>query len=754
MSKTRPSRKRALLALGLAATQGIEAADFATKSGILTWVDPATPDDRQTYVSSRGETWTLVMSDEFNTAGRSFEPGEDHLWTSLDKPDGVNSALEVYAHNMTSTECDDDGTCYFYIEAVDQATTLKVWNDYQDPPGYKSVTFNYRSAMVQSWNKFCFQGGMVEVSAQLPGVVGSDSGNPDITSGSSARAATIKYYPTWPGIWMMGNLGRAIFSASTSRMWPFSYNECNNDVFNSTNQRINACNANPGSGMNPNQGRGAPEIDILEGAGSTISSSIQVGPGMPTDFRTIYPSADAASCIYTYTCTTKGANTPGIPKATYTATRDYDTWYQGLRYAANNNCAASAKLKQDYTTVKAALDKGVTENACTVTICPGSYDPNADLSYIDNTTTSSSSPRWGINSNGTCYAMLNPYSGAYLCSPGNPSSKCEQTNVTQSDDVPVFEYQMDAISANWAIHVAAYTSYLTYQLEWVMGDSGYVRWMLGGEPIFEIPASAITDPPQDSAKSNPKKLMLEEPMYMIFNVALSSTWGTTPPNPDGACRGDGTDATTNAICGAFPMYLKVDYIRVYQDTSANSTMAVGCDPTTHPTKEWIIDHIDEYQDDDNPATDVSGMAFCKTSDDCTIVSNSTSTSVATGTCVNSRCKCAGSSWTGPRCTSTMSSLSGTSSTDSYGPPFYVGLGTAALTVFVTFVSVYFTQLSEKKDDSMRRQKAAAVTALGGSVVRESGRKTVGQQGIGATGGARESVKSSRQESSSYSTNFV
>ncbi|GAB9477369.1 Beta-glucan synthesis-associated protein, partial [Globisporangium polare] len=72
----------------------VQAVDYQTKSGIRTWVDSETPDDRQMYVSSRGDKWELVMSDEFNTPDRSFKPGEDHMWTSLEKPDGVNAALE------------------------------------------------------------------------------------------------------------------------------------------------------------------------------------------------------------------------------------------------------------------------------------------------------------------------------------------------------------------------------------------------------------------------------------------------------------------------------------------------------------------------------------------------------------------------------------------------------------------------------------------------------------------------------------
>ncbi|GMF42550.1 unnamed protein product [Phytophthora fragariaefolia] len=173
--------------------------EYSTKSGVLPWVDPATPSDRQTYTSSRGDTWDLVMSDEFNTEGRSFEPGDDHLWTSIEKADGVNSALEIYQHNMTSTECDGD-TCYFYIKADIKETTLKLWNDYLSPAGYEDVTFYYAGGMVQSWNKFCLQGGMLEVRAQLPGAVTNASGNPDVKTGSgSVRTASINYYPTWPG---------------------------------------------------------------------------------------------------------------------------------------------------------------------------------------------------------------------------------------------------------------------------------------------------------------------------------------------------------------------------------------------------------------------------------------------------------------------------------------------------------------------------------------------------------------------------
>ncbi|KAG2767639.1 hypothetical protein PC116_g2194 [Phytophthora cactorum] len=125
-----------------------------------------------------------------------------------------------------------------------------------------------------------------------------------------------------------------------------------------------------------------------------------------------------------------------------------------------------------------------------------------------------------------------------------------------------------------------------------MGDEGYILWEIEGQPIFEVTADVLTNPPQNSAQMNPKKIMIEEPMYIIFN-----------------------SSTNNAICDSFPMYLKIDYVRLYQDTSDDTDMAIGCDPDTHPTKQFIKDNIDDYIDDDNPDTPVSGMSFCDSNTD-------------------------------------------------------------------------------------------------------------------------------------------
>ncbi|EGZ29202.1 hypothetical protein PHYSODRAFT_467505 [Phytophthora sojae] len=652
------------------------------------------------------------MSDEFNVANRSFRPGDDHIWTSLDKPDGVNGALEIYSHNMTSTKCDGD-TCYFFIEVSDEPQTIKVYNMYKYPPGYENAHFFYRAAMVQSWNKFCFQGGMLEVRAQLP-------------------VASKAYYPTWPGIWMMGNLGRAIFSASTNRMWPFSYNKCEPDVFNPDNQRISACDDDPGYGMNPNQGRGAPEIDLLEGGGLAISSSLQIAPGMPMAFR-LFPAdaagADATNpyCVYRYDCKTKGANVIDVPTAYFEQVRGHKSWYQGLRYASNNNCKPDGSAKQDFLTVNKSVAAGIKDNTCTTDTCPASLDVNGDLDLIDG----KGENHWGINTNGTCYPIMNSYMGAYLCDPDNTNTLCTKPRnptTPKSNTMSPFNYQMDAISSNWPVHLGAYTDYLVYQMEWVTGENGYVRWMLDGNPIFEVTTDAFSNVPQNFNKTNPVKVMLEEPMSLILN--------------------------TNRICDEFPMYMKIDYIRLYQDLGddleADNYMAVGCDPASHPTKEWIEGHIDEYSDDDNPVKTVHGKAFCKTNDDCTIGGEVGTTSLKTGSCVKNRCVCSSTSWSGPRCTEAQSDTSEKSSSLSkrvYGPPMGLSMGVGSIAILISIGSVWLASLvTAKETQKMMKAKDAEREA------RQRDAKSATQLSTGGDFDGNASVIS--QPKDNYKQNFV
>ena len=154
---------------------------------------------------------------------------------------------------------------------------------------------NFQSGMLQSWNKLCFQGGYIEFSIIQPG---SHS-----TSGY------------WPAAWMMGNLGRPGYLATTDGMWPYSYQGCDTGILaNQTNKqggpvqavdstgvyadngqlsklpgmRTPSCTC-PGEdhpGPRNSLGRSAPELDILEAQiqskrgvkNSYASQSLQTAP--------------------------------------------------------------------------------------------------------------------------------------------------------------------------------------------------------------------------------------------------------------------------------------------------------------------------------------------------------------------------------------------------------------------------------------------------------------------------------------------
>jgi beta-glucanase (GH16 family) len=120
---------------------------------------------------------------------------------------------------------------------------------------FQNHGLNYRSGMVQSWNKLCFTGGHLEASISLPG-----SGQ---TSGF------------WPGFWAMGNLGRPGYSATTDGMWPYSYDDvCDAGMLKNQSQpdglswlpgmRLPACTCTGEDHPTPGRSRSAPEIDVIE----------------------------------------------------------------------------------------------------------------------------------------------------------------------------------------------------------------------------------------------------------------------------------------------------------------------------------------------------------------------------------------------------------------------------------------------------------------------------------------------------------
>ena len=195
-------------------------------------VDPDTPwSFRTTFSLHDRRAYTLVMSDEFEAPGRDFgELSGDRRWTAVRHLDPTNGNVAYMSPDMVTTR-----------NGALEITTTNT--------GGLGQSAKYSSGSVQSWNKFCFQGGAVEVSFSLPGLPGLPG--------------------VWPAIWMLGNLGRATYPQSSKGLWPFSYETCDDrrggDISGSA-QRISACDGKNRSeeGLLAGQGRGVPEIDLLE----------------------------------------------------------------------------------------------------------------------------------------------------------------------------------------------------------------------------------------------------------------------------------------------------------------------------------------------------------------------------------------------------------------------------------------------------------------------------------------------------------
>ena len=129
-------------------TGGNTVTDPTSDIAITQVIDPDTPESVRTRTGFDNQEYVLVFSDEFNTDGRSFNPGDDAHWEAVDLWYSATGDLEWYQASQVYTA---NGSLHIRLEDV--ATN----------------GMDYRSGMLQSWNKFCFTGGYIEVSLTLPG---------------------------------------------------------------------------------------------------------------------------------------------------------------------------------------------------------------------------------------------------------------------------------------------------------------------------------------------------------------------------------------------------------------------------------------------------------------------------------------------------------------------------------------------------------------------------------------------------------
>jgi beta-glucanase (GH16 family) len=109
--------------------------------GLPSLIDNDTPKSAQTRTGSDGKKYNLVFSDEFNLDGRTFWPGDDPFWEAVDLHYWPTNDLEWYSPDAITTT---DGN--LVITMTEE----------------RNHDLNFRSGMLQGWNKFCFSSGYIE----------------------------------------------------------------------------------------------------------------------------------------------------------------------------------------------------------------------------------------------------------------------------------------------------------------------------------------------------------------------------------------------------------------------------------------------------------------------------------------------------------------------------------------------------------------------------------------------------------------
>ncbi|KDN43286.1 hypothetical protein RSAG8_06253, partial [Rhizoctonia solani AG-8 WAC10335] len=104
----------------------------------------------------------------------------------------------------------------------------------------------------------------------------------------------------------------------------------------------------------------------------------------------------------------------------------------------------------------------------------------------------------------------------------------------------------------------------TYAAEYKTGEDGYIQWVTDDSPVFMVKAAGLG--PDPLTEIGPRPIPLE-PMYILLNLGMSYNFGPID--------------FTHLV---FPVYMLVDYIRVYQ---ASGKQNIGCNPKDYPTADYI-----------------------------------------------------------------------------------------------------------------------------------------------------------------------
>jgi hypothetical protein len=208
-------------------------------------------------------------------------------------------------------------------------------------------------------------------------------------------------------------------------------------------------------------------------------------------------------------------------------------------------------------------------------------------------------------------------------------------------------FQADAVGVAHQLSLKHFQKPHTFRLEWQPGRGGRLDWYLRDRPsdrnstkdfdnnndgfvhIFGLKDASLNDLMGSQIPI--------EPMAIIFNVAVSSTWGFPYDTPDWCPKCFDCD-DPKCACSFYPGFCQmirsnntamyIDFVRVYQssnpDAHVGANHTLGCDPPEYPTKEWIHGHSYRYMrnppfsyEDKHPIRPVQrGGGGCNVDSDC------------------------------------------------------------------------------------------------------------------------------------------
>lgn len=212
-------------------------------------------------------------------------------------------------------------------------------------------------------------------------------------------------------------------------------------------------------------------------------------------------------------------------------------------------------------------------------------------------------------------------------------------------------FQADAVGAMKQLVPEHFKTPHTFRVEWQPGRGGRLDWFTKSYKMVDENGNVFhmegdgkgqdwehsLHIPDSSLNEAMGSKIPEEPSYIIFNTAISSTWAFPYNLPDWCpkcydCYNPKCQCSFNpGFCNMMKtgkVAFKIDSVRVYQsrdhDAHVGNPHTVGCDPVEFPTREYIKGFEYRYMrnppfvwDDKHPLKDVkNGGGSCEVDADC------------------------------------------------------------------------------------------------------------------------------------------